>query len=282
MDPSTVVIMLTANLIGSGGLFYLIGRRMPARSGVMLWSAGSVLFGVAYVGRLASEQALGPAGDMLWDVAMILGTLLLLVGLRQWVGEAQWSWRRLTALLCAYALAHALAVAWWGAVGRFTLLNLLQATLYALIAAGSLRARGRQVPALQLPLLVLTLLIGGLSLLSVLRGLVITRDGVGSMYSGLAAQVFYAYASLAVVLLGLNLLWMVFVRLNGQLQDLASRDPLTRVLNRNGLDDVLTRHFAARDAAPLSLLAVDVDHFKRINDRFGHSTGDQVERWPTR
>jgi diguanylate cyclase (GGDEF)-like protein len=96
------------------------------------------------------------------------------------------------------------------------------------------------------------------------------------MYTGLAAQVYYGYASLAVVLLGLNLLWMVFVRLNGQLQELASRDALTRVLNRNGLDDALARHFAARDAAPVTLLELDVDHFKRINDEFGHATGDQV------
>jgi diguanylate cyclase (GGDEF)-like protein len=276
MDPSTVVVMLTANLIGTGGLFYLIGQRMPARSGVMLWSAGSVLFGVAYVGRLASGQALGPAGDMFWDTAMILGAALLLVGLRQWVGESALRWHWLVGLVAAYALAHGLAVAWWGAVGRFTLLNLALALFYALIAAGSLWARGRQISALRLPLLVLTLLIGMLSLLTLLRGLVIAGEGIGAMYRGLAAQVYYAYASLAVVLLALNLLWMVFVRLNGQLQELASRDALTRVLNRNGLDDVLTRHFAARDVVPLSLLAVDVDHFKRINDRFGHSTGDQV------
>jgi diguanylate cyclase (GGDEF)-like protein len=98
------------------------------------------------------------------------------------------------------------------------------------------------------------------------------------MYRGLAAQVYYAYASLAVVLLGMNLLWMVFLRLNGQLLELATRDALTLLLNRNGLNDVLARHFSARGATPIVFISVDVDHFKRVNDEFGHAAGDLMLR----
>ncbi len=39
MDPNTVIIMLATHLICSGGLYYLIGRGMPPRSGLRLWSA---------------------------------------------------------------------------------------------------------------------------------------------------------------------------------------------------------------------------------------------------
>jgi diguanylate cyclase (GGDEF)-like protein len=51
-------------------------------------------------------------------------------------------------------------------------------------------------------------------------------------------------------------------------------DPLTGVLNRSTLTSRLDA--AAAQAAPVSLLALDVDHFKSINDRFGHETGDAV------
>ena len=93
-------------------------------------------------------------------------------------------------------------------------------------------------------------------------------------FHGLFAQIFYIYASLTALLVAMTLLWLLFLRLNGQLAELATRDALTDVYNRNGLDQALKQHFARRDAPPLTLLLVDIDHFKRINDTLGHATGD--------
>ena len=63
-----------------------------------------------------------------------------------------------------------------------------------------------------------------------------------------------------------------------QLRELARRDPLTRVLNRNALTECLRR--ALSDSAitnsPVGLLMIDIDHFKSVNDTFGHLAGDQV------
>ena len=56
MDPNTVIIMLATHLICSGGLYYLIGRGMPPRSGLRLWSAGGVLFGSAYIARMVAGR----------------------------------------------------------------------------------------------------------------------------------------------------------------------------------------------------------------------------------
>lgn len=60
----------------------------------------------------------------------------------------------------------------------------------------------------------------------------------------------------------------------------ALRDALTGVGNRNALDRALVRELelARRTQQPLSLLMLDLDHFKRINDRFGHGVGDDVLR----
>jgi photoactive yellow protein len=61
-------------------------------------------------------------------------------------------------------------------------------------------------------------------------------------------------------------------------QDQAIRDPLTGLFNRRYIETVLPGELSRvqRHQVPLSLLIVDVDHFKLVNDRFGHPVGDRV------
>lgn len=65
-----------------------------------------------------------------------------------------------------------------------------------------------------------------------------------------------------------------------ELLQLAHTDPLTGVMNRRAVLEQLTREVARtqREHAPLGLGMVDIDHFKRVNDAYGHATGDQVLR----
>jgi diguanylate cyclase (GGDEF)-like protein len=257
MDPNTVIIILATHLICSGGLYYLIGRGMPPRSGLGLWSAG----GVSSI-----------------DATMVLAALLFYAGLRQFLGRGPGRWPVLAGAVLAYGLVHTAVLHTWGPVGRHVLLNITLGLIYGALALQSAGARGPQGRALGAPLLVLTLVMGMLSLLTTVRGFFIGMNGTEMVYRGVYAQVYYAYASLAAVLLGLNLVWMVFVRLNTQLSELASRDALTRVLNRNGLEEVVSRHFAERTTRPVTLMQVDIDNFKRINDSHGHAAGDVVLR----
>lgn len=53
-------------------------------------------------------------------------------------------------------------------------------------------------------------------------------------------------------------------------------DPLTGLLNRRGFDEETMLHFHISAARPVSLLVADIDHFKAINDTFGHEVGDHV------
>jgi diguanylate cyclase (GGDEF)-like protein len=70
------------------------------------------------------------------------------------------------------------------------------------------------------------------------------------------------------------------VILNQELKESSLRDGLTGVYNQTHFRDALQQSFtrAERSGAPLSLLFLDVDNFKTINDVFGHTTGDQVLR----
>jgi diguanylate cyclase (GGDEF)-like protein len=64
----------------------------------------------------------------------------------------------------------------------------------------------------------------------------------------------------------------------GEAQDQALRDPLTGLFNRRHIEWVLPGEIkrAERHGSPLSVLTMDLDHFKLINDRFGHPMGDRV------
>lgn len=63
-----------------------------------------------------------------------------------------------------------------------------------------------------------------------------------------------------------------------ELSELVREDKLTGSLNRRGLDEVLDRELArsARRKAPLCVAMLDLDDFKRLNDTYGHSAGDEV------
>lgn len=74
-------------------------------------------------------------------------------------------------------------------------------------------------------------------------------------------------------------------RVEGQLHELAQQlyeasihDPLTGAFNRRFFAKQLTRElaYARRHGTSVSVLILDIDHFKRVNDTFGHSAGDQV------
>ncbi len=69
-------------------------------------------------------------------------------------------------------------------------------------------------------------------------------------------------------------------QLQAKLRDASVRDPLTGLFNRRYLDATLRRelHRAQRENRPLALMVVDADHFKRVNDHYGHAGGDEVLR----
>ena len=68
------------------------------------------------------------------------------------------------------------------------------------------------------------------------------------------------------------------IALREKLRTQALRDPLTGLYNRRYMEDVLDRYsnLAERNESPLSIVMLDLDHFKRLNDELGHAAGDAV------
>ncbi len=73
-------------------------------------------------------------------------------------------------------------------------------------------------------------------------------------------------------------LFLANVRLRERLRDQSIRDPMTGLYNRRYLDETLERELSRvlRAERTLSVIAIDIDHFKRFNDDYGHDAGDAV------
>jgi diguanylate cyclase (GGDEF)-like protein len=84
--------------------------------------------------------------------------------------------------------------------------------------------------------------------------------------------------TLAVTIIVINTILGIILDLQRKLLDQAITDPLTGAYNRRRLDAVLDEAIERnrRKPAPATLLLIDVDHFKPINDQFGHAVGDRV------
>jgi len=99
------------------------------------------------------------------------------------------------------------------------------------------------------------------------------------VYRYIGAQVTIRFAvTLGLTIAVVNVILNIIGRLQTQLLSQAITDPLTGAFNRRHLESCLTAAVARRQrvGAPASLLLVDADHFKHINDQRGHEAGDQV------
>ncbi len=76
--------------------------------------------------------------------------------------------------------------------------------------------------------------------------------------------------------LGFGVFWMTSAEIRVTLEKLANTDPLTKVANRRCFETWCERELerSARTGDKFSLILLDLDHFKLINDRYGHATGD--------
>lgn len=107
--------------------------------------------------------------------------------------------------------------------------------------------------------------------------------GFQQMFANNTAQaqsIAFGVHSSAYALVAIGFLASVLIEYQQHLSHLATEDPLTRLLNRRGLQDALHISLAnaSRHDLPTSAISVDIDHFKQVNDSFGHDVGDSVIR----
>jgi diguanylate cyclase (GGDEF)-like protein/hemerythrin-like metal-binding protein len=106
----------------------------------------------------------------------------------------------------------------------------------------------------------------------------------GAFQSSTVQRVTYLLVFVVIVLVTIGFLMMTKERSDARLLNTALRDHLTGCWNRIYLEEVVAREIAQlqRNGHPATVILFDLDHFKKINDHYGHDGGDRVLREFTR
>lgn len=277
MIATLLVGMLCVYLLSFTVMFLLISRRLRGeKMGMDAFAVGNLTLGMAYVLQLLE----GPAG---WSWMSVLNHSLTLCSLLAYcVGGARFFGRstRLLVPLIGIGLGYAavqLLVHWIGGpVARYALLAGTCALCFAVMVGVLIYGVRTFARDLRGEVLLFAVLIGGICVLNAIKLVKLLGGGLAALnMDGQFQMVFYVYMCSLATILPPSIVWLVLRRLTDALRDMAARDPLTQLLNRRGLGDALVARFR-RPGTTARLLLIDVDHFKRINDTFGHHAGDAV------
>ncbi len=240
-----------------------------------LWSAAYAIFAVGCVLAMIRDALPGLSGFAITNVVMMLGYLLMLQGALALDG------RRLHPVLIAGLLA-AIGIAWlsadteaadllWNHVSAFPIAVVSGLTALALRRSRAVRTlRSRPVAVA---------VFAGHSLFYAVRTFVapIVAAIHGEGLLALVAEVTMYEAVLFTVAMPMSLLALVREEDRARLLAAARTDFLTSLNNRQGFFELAPERLnSVGKDAPHSLLAFDLDHFKAINDRYGHDAGDRV------
>jgi diguanylate cyclase (GGDEF)-like protein len=257
------------------GLWF-VGARGPLRwwAAYAVFSAlGLALFVLAVLdGNNEHLRALG-------NVCVVASLICLQRGVwRFFDGPSHW-WSH------AAAMALTLAVSWfgmsqsWGPL-RVAVISAVLAALSAATAWDVHRGTRRQFELrygvlLALPLLLGAAVFGARSLRAIVSPQTIVAEVTANSALNIGSAVVYMIVALV---FQLTLVTLVVSRLVSELKRASRHDPLTGLLNRRAIDEALAAEVqrARRLGAPFSVLMLDVDHFKPINDTHGHAAGDRA------
>ncbi|MBC7842854.1 MAG: GGDEF domain-containing protein [Gemmatimonadaceae bacterium] len=209
------------------------------------------------------------------NLSLIGGVMLGAVGVLHVVSGPRWPLALLNFGVCAILLGNILATRY----GRRTFLpfSVVAALLIAAVI-GSTLLQGFNGVLWAYPTLFIcffTLPRRLALVLSVVLIVGVCAAGLERLGAGASARLFI---SLAFVLLMINVVLGVLGELQRALVTQAITDPLTGCYNRRHLQSYVDRMVPATEASGSGpvLLAIDIDHFKSINDRHGHDVGDAV------
>ncbi|MBS3018343.1 hypothetical protein DJFAAGMI_01075 [Comamonas sp. PE63] len=278
MVATVILGMLCVHLLCFCVLFMLIGRRLPGRKmGMDVFALGNLLLGCAYVLQLLGGKPGWSAMSVVNHTLTLCAPVVYALGAMRFFNRPTPVWRPLLVLALAYSAAQMLVQSTLGLEARQAMLAGACALLFLGMTIALLWGTLSFARNMVVEMLVFSILIGGICILNAMKFVLILQGGLQALDMNSRFQtVFYVYMSFLGTVIPPGAVWLVLRRLTDELGSMAAQDPLTRLLNRRGLLQGLGAHFAAAKTVPVHLLIVDIDHFKRINDSYGHQFGDMV------
>ena len=270
-----MILTLIVSSIVTASALALLARGSSGRDGLGLWATGLVCYAAAHV-------LLGLRGKVP-DLLSIMGGNLLLSCVLVFLHLAVQRFHRrehhpLQSWAPVVAMGVLLAVFLDNFHGRLASVGLLGMVQGGIVACTVFRYR-HETPGIGR-----FLVIGAMALQMLVFGLraavaILWPDQVRHLMQGGPLQTLTYLGSYVTMLTGsLGFVFMCKDRADEANRRLATLDALTGLANRRSLITALERDVARsiRTGEPVAVLMMDIDHFKRINDEFGHPAGDAV------
>jgi diguanylate cyclase (GGDEF)-like protein len=279
MDAFTLIVAsgLAAGIMAATML--LLYRAGSRAAGLVDWSLAGLLFfssnAVAFAASLGEVQdiSIAAVGNALY----IAGHFGVLAGLRRHLGLAP-RYGVLLALALAIVLVHRTGFAQASVANRLlmfapVIVSINAAVVWLIWRLPHSEARPAYLPLMVLELLFMLQMLVRTSYIAVHRTTNLTFMGNQALQTLGTLSVF-----VFLMVAGMGCALIVIRHQELALRQASLTDSLTGWLNRRALHDVAEREClrAQRSGERVSILTFDIDHFKGINDRYGHSVGDSA------
>ena len=273
LDTSTLYLVATmvAATLGAMLLFFGTQENFPA---LRWWGTAYLLGAVSVALSTLAGNMLGPmlslalnavgfmACGMVWNAARVFhGRKPNLPGLL--LGAMVW----VAAVMTLKPEASAI---------RF-MIGAAIVAIYAALTAAQLWSERRKTLQRRWPAIVVPVLHGFVLMLPILLGGLLRPHD-----DAFASSIWVTVFSIELVLYAVATVFVIFMLVSERVvtahKTAASTDPLTGMFNRRGFAEATSRVIEreANAGRPVTVLIFDLDHFKSINDRFGHSAGDEI------
>lgn len=273
MDIRTLFLAQTCALVATAAMLWIARGPADRGNGLQTWTLGVTSQGIAYLLLANAGRLPVLASALLGNLLGALSVALFFVAIRQFTGRPY----SLPALAALVLVVTAMATAAGADYAGATIFNGFAYGLVQLLNGLALWRRPQ--PELRRVQRVVALFHLLMALVLPLRAIALLLRGGPLDYLSMPIawqEPIYVFGFVYIVVCNLGFLQLCKMRAEAEVRLLAMTDELSGLANRRALDEAMTRALAAaeRSQRPFAVLMVDVDHFKAINDRFGHQGGD--------
>lgn len=280
IDPRSVLVVWAALNILFAAILALVGMQARSVKGVSQWAMADLLVGIA-LGIIS--QVTYPSTPLITvsgALCLGLGLGLIYSGIEAFEGRRCRYW--IPVLLASLILInnYVFVLIYFAPKIRIFINFLLFGSIHALCARALFIRIEQPLRTAYWLAGTSVFLICVLTLVRMINVALTPADQIGMFTASGVNPLVFLFAALAQMSMSLAFMLMINYTLTKQLNILAATDALTSLFNRRSLELHATRQLAhsKRTGECLSIMMIDVDHFKQINDQYGHQAGDEVLR----